>query len=524
MLRVWGGGNPETEDFYSLCNELGIMVWEDFPIGNTETPGWRQDAWEAQVLQILFRLRNHPALAVWCGGNEFNPYSTGNTVTIGILERSVAEFDPTRLFVRTTPDAGDIHVYPDMDPTWYGHDYRLVPFVSETGIFDLCEPESIGELVDPKELEGPLRGVFSKEFAASHPELVHHFLQYKLTGPQKALWGRASQVDDLAEPTLEKLIDASRVGVGEFFQIASDLMQSNYPVTTGFMPWSFTVPWPIVFPAWVDALDQATAMYYFLKRTYEPTHVVVRLPHLVWAQGEKLPVSASVIHAADAPLRDVTVAVQILDERFDRLWGQQQGVAIRAGPSVNHVELGDFLIGPGLVERFFFVVAELRRSDGALISRSVYWPRCLKRMESAEFRGEYRKASQPSLVLHQGPWLRPQVQATRTTLEASVVEYQDLGDNQDRLRVRVQNTGATPAFLTQINITGTRRAFYGSDNFFWLDPGETRFLDFRVLWRDPVTRGRARLVASAWNAAAKEVSVPGSLPAVNRRAKNGGAR
>jgi beta-mannosidase len=505
MIRVWGGGNPETDDFYSLCNELGIMVWEDFPIGNTETRGWNQDAWEAQTLQIIFRYRNHPSLAVWCGGNEFNPYSAGNTAAIGVLERSLAEFDSSRVFLRATPDSGDIHVYPDMDPTWCGHDYRLVPFVSEIGIFDMCEPESIREVVDPRDLEGPLRGIFGKEFAASRPDFVHHFLQYTLVGPQKAMWGRASQVDDLSAPTLERLVDAARAGVGEFFQIASELLQANYPVTTGLMPWSFTVPWPIVFPACMDALDQATAMYYFLKRTYEPTHVLIRLPHLVWAKGEKVPISISVLQSAEMGLVGGKVSVEILDERFKRLWRQERAVLVKPGPSVNHVELGEFVIGPGLADHFFFLVAELRRSDERLLSRSVYWPRCLKVMEDTEFRARYRAVSRPSLVLDKGPWLRPQVAAMRTSLELEVSKHQDIGGGQTRLRVRVRNTGLQPAFLTQIDIRGTRRGSYGTDNFFWLGPGETRFLDFRVWWKDPATRGQAAVIATAWNADLKEV-------------------
>lgn len=504
MMRVWGGGNPETEDFYSLCDQMGIMVWEDFPIGNTETPGWKQDAWEAQSLQIIFRLRNHPSLAVWCGGNEFNPYSPGNTATIGILERSVADFDGTRLFLRTSPDPGDIHVYPDMDPTWYGHNYRLVPFVSETGIFDMCEPESIREVVDSREFLEPLRGVFGREFAASHPEFVHHFLQYTLVGPQKAMWGRASQVDDLSAPTLEGLIDAARIGVGEFFQIQSDLLQANYPVTTGMMPWSFTVPWPIVFPAYVDALDQATAMYYFLRRTYEPTHVIVRLPQLVWASGEKLPISVSVVHAPEPSIPAARVTVEVYNHRFETVWREERPISVKPGPSVNSVELGTFHISPDLTDKFFFLVAELKGPGGALISRSVYWPRCLRLMEDAAFRERYRETSQPSLVLTNGPWLKPQVTALPTTLELAVTERQDIDDRHSRLQVRVHNTGSRPAFLTQVDITGTKRATYGSDNFFWLPAGETRQLAFNVLWREPATRPRARVTVRAWNAGPRE--------------------
>ena len=136
------------------------------------------DVWESQVMQIIFRLRNHSSLAVWCGGNEFNPYDKGNTASIGIVERSVRDFDGTRMFLRTTPDPGDVHIYTDQDPTWYGHRYRWAPFISETGIYNMPEPQSLLEVVDPQELTGGFQGIFDKDYADGHPEFIHHMLEY----------------------------------------------------------------------------------------------------------------------------------------------------------------------------------------------------------------------------------------------------------------------------------------------------------------------------------------------------------
>jgi beta-mannosidase len=394
-----------------------------------------------------------------------------------------------------------------MDPTWFGHDYSLVPFVSETGIFDMCEPESIREVVDPQEFEKPLHGVFSREFAASHPDFVHHFLQYTLVGPQQAMWGRAFQVDDLTDPTLEGLIEAARAGVGEFVQISADLLQANYPVTTGLMPWSFTIPWPIVFPAWLDAFGQSTEIYYFLQRSYEPTHVVIRLPQLLWAPGEKVPIQLSVVHAPATPIDGLVASVEVSDDRFQSLWRQQRPLSIKSGPSVTNLDLGEFPIPENFADKFFFVVAELKRVDGRLVSRSVYWPRSLKLMIDPEFREKYRARSQPSLVFEHGPWLRKQVEATSTSLTLEVVSQRDVGENRSRVEVEVRNKGPRPAFFTDINIGGTKRAFYGTDNFFWLPAGEERRLQFEVLWRDPGTRDRAYVTVKAWNAQSIQATI-----------------
>jgi beta-mannosidase len=153
-----------------------------------------------------------------------------------------------------------------------------------------------------------------------------------------------------------------------------------------------------------------------------------------------------------------------------------------------------------LADKFFFVVAELKRSDGTLVSRSVYWPRSLNQMTDPEFRDKYRAAPQPSLRLEHGPWLRQQVSDTHTFLDLHAVSEQTDGENQSRLRVLVRNTGKKPAFFTQFDIEGTERAFYGTDNFFWMAPGEERLLEFEVLWKNPASRNKAIFTVRAWNA------------------------
>jgi beta-mannosidase len=72
MVRVWGGGLYEDEAFYQACDRLGLLVWQDFPFSCGEYPEdpafLRLVAWEAE--RALRRLRRHPSLALWCGGNE----------------------------------------------------------------------------------------------------------------------------------------------------------------------------------------------------------------------------------------------------------------------------------------------------------------------------------------------------------------------------------------------------------------------------------------------------------------------
>jgi hypothetical protein len=207
-------------------------------------------------------------------------------------------------------------------------------------------------------------------------------------------------------------------------------------------------------------------------------------------------------------MEGLVASVEVSDDRFHSLWRQQRTLGIKAGPSVSNLNLGEFPIPQNLEDKFFFVVAELKRADGQGVSRSVYWPRALKLMADPEFRARYRATSQPSLVFEHGPWLRKQVEATSTSLALRVVSQTDDGENRSRVVVLVRNTGALPAFFTDINIEGTKRAFYGTDNFFWLPAGEERRLEFHVLWRNPVTMDGAYMTAKAWNAPSNRATLP----------------
>ena len=507
LLRTWGGGIIETDDFYELCDKLGILVWEDFPIGNRETPNWPQDIWEEQVLLNVFRIRNHPSLALYSGGNEFWPYTPGNTAIIGILERSVNDFDGTRPFLRATPDRGDIHAYPNVDPTWFRHLFPLVPYISEFGPHTVPEARAIREFVDPRELEGPLRNINSQEFMDSHPDFVYHYMEYG-GGATDMLLARASQVDDMKAPSLEEYSVAGQVATGEFMQIVSDFLQANYPVSTGMSPWVYNTPWPLsTFCMFIDYDGQPVASYYFLKRTYEPTHVIVNIPELIWGKGEKVPLSLSVMNSRVATLKGATASAQVFDTNFHTLWQAEKKVDVKEGLSASSVDMGSFTIPDALEDQFFLIVAELRGAGQTLISRSVYWPRCLKVMADAAFRTKYRSSPQPSIFFENGPWLRKEVQANQTKLALQIVSIRDEGENASVIQARVRNTGSQPAFYTEVNIDGTRRTFYATDNGFWLAPQEERLLDIHVLWRDPGTRLKAVLTLGAWNAETNSMQI-----------------
>ena len=158
MLRVWGGGIYEPDAFYDRCDELGMLVWQDFMFACATYP--EDDPMpalvEAEARQQLARLCSHPSIVLWCGGNEdilawqswgfrerLAPgQSWGLRYWTEILPRACAELDPTRPYRADSPWSGSLDRHAN-DPdhgdrhTWDAKidGYRaLVPrFTSEFG-------------------------------------------------------------------------------------------------------------------------------------------------------------------------------------------------------------------------------------------------------------------------------------------------------------------------------------------------------------------------------------------------------
>jgi beta-mannosidase len=113
MVRVWGGAFLEKEIFYSLCDELGILVWQEFPLSSSgldnDPPGDAEmvDDMERIARSYIERRRHHVSLVIWCGGNElqdeqYRPLDITHPM-LGRLRDVVAEMDPRRRFLPTSP-------------------------------------------------------------------------------------------------------------------------------------------------------------------------------------------------------------------------------------------------------------------------------------------------------------------------------------------------------------------------------------------------------------------------------------
>jgi beta-mannosidase len=120
IFRVWGGGFPEKEWFYNICDEMGILLWQEFPLSSSGLDNYPPDTPDEIVVMskisesYIRRLRDHVSLLLWCGGNEL--YEMGDTAPVNdkhpmirCMKEMVKAEDPTRRFVTGSPSGPSIY-------------------------------------------------------------------------------------------------------------------------------------------------------------------------------------------------------------------------------------------------------------------------------------------------------------------------------------------------------------------------------------------------------------------------------
>lgn len=280
MLRIWGGGVYESEAFYDLCDELGLMVWQDFPYACAQYPDDEPTVAlaAAEAREAVRRLRNHTALALWCGNNENQwlrrlgafgrptPRLCGEVLYDQVLPAVVAEEDPGRPYwpgspFGTGPDPsgehdGDCHYW----NVWHGAgDWRhyescRARFVSEFGFSGPPAKRTLEEALDPSDLGVDTPGMrwHDKTNKGYGTYLGYIGLHY----PEPATF------DDLIYYGQLNQADAMRFGIEHFRRLR--------PHTMGTLVWQLNDCWPVQSWAWVDYQLRPKAAWYAARRFFAP--------------------------------------------------------------------------------------------------------------------------------------------------------------------------------------------------------------------------------------------------------------
>jgi beta-mannosidase len=289
MLRVWGGGHYECEDFYDACDACGILVWQDFNFACNMYPFHHQEFAanvRAEVIDNVRRLRHRASLALWCGNNECetpmmlsrfikikNPIINGNLRFYHhTLDKWVKELDDVTPYWPGSPSSGSldhrVHMLKEGEiwgdthlwQIWHGmrpiEAFRKFPtrFCSEFGVESMPSMSAIRSFTDnpSPELFDPVMQLHQK--SAGGNEKILFYLLAKYRNPAK--------FDDYVY--LTQLVQANAV------RFATDCWRRNIGRQNGAIFWQLNDCWPVASWAGIDYEKQLKAVMYHARHFNKP--------------------------------------------------------------------------------------------------------------------------------------------------------------------------------------------------------------------------------------------------------------
>ncbi|MGW7790850.1 glycoside hydrolase family 2 protein [Streptomyces tricolor] len=281
LVRVWGGGIYEDDAFYDACDELGLMVWQDFLFACAAYPEEQplRGEIEAEARDNVVRLMPHPSLVLWNGNNEnlwgFRDWeweaplagdSWGEGYYLGLLPRIVAELDPTRPYTAGSPWSGSWDHHPN-DPAHGTHHSWEVWNRQDYAEYRASVPRFVAEFgwQAPPALATLRRALPGERLAPDSPGMLHH--QKAEDGNGKLDRGVARHFplpeDDFDRwHYLTQLVQARAVAAG------IEHWRSHWPVCAGTVVWQLNDCWPVTSWAAIDGDGRLKPLYHELRRVY----------------------------------------------------------------------------------------------------------------------------------------------------------------------------------------------------------------------------------------------------------------
>ena len=288
MIRHWGGGYYETDEFYDLCDELGIMVWQDFMFGNDWQPGtyaWKQNI-EQEAEYQLRRLRDHPSIIIFCGNNEteeafhwkdrdllttaarMQMWQDYLTVFSGILARTTNRLIPETPYWPSSPSSdyeetsdkfqsGDYHDW----SVWHGrvpfseYEKHHPRFMTEFGFQSFPEMATVEAFTVPEDRTSIFTPVMLAHQKNNEGNSIIHDYMLKYYSEPK----------DFAS-----FLYASQVLQAEGIKIGAEHLRRERPRSMGSIFWQLNDCWPVASWSSIDYYGRWKALQYYARRFYAP--------------------------------------------------------------------------------------------------------------------------------------------------------------------------------------------------------------------------------------------------------------
>jgi beta-mannosidase len=289
LLRVWGGGNYERDLFYDLCDEYGLMVWQDFALACADIPeeskAWVDNMVKEAEYQVK-RLRNHPSLVYWCGGNE-KTGAFGHIIHYGdfftnyVLQGLVKDLDPTRPFARQSPcsytdvgndkSSGETHggsfetsLVKGIANLRKTLTEQTVCFLSECATMGPNSLETLNKMF-PADKLWPVNEYWDDRLMDNaYAAIVMPFTERQLLFARD-LYGDSESVREFTAKGM--LVHA------ECMRAEIEYSRVHKPYTSGILNWMYSDIWPSGTWSVVDYYTEPKQAYYQMKKSYEPVLV-----------------------------------------------------------------------------------------------------------------------------------------------------------------------------------------------------------------------------------------------------------
>ncbi|MCR5357087.1 MAG: glycoside hydrolase family 2 protein, partial [Lachnospiraceae bacterium] len=392
-IRVWGGGLYPSDDFYDACDELGLVVWQDFMFA---CANYRlTDDFEKNILAELKdnirRLRHHASLGLWCGNNEMEQFAgEGHWGADDDLRRDylkmyedlfpklVKEEDPDRFYWPASPscgggfdspndpDRGDVHYW----DVWHGNkpftEYRKFYFryLSEFGFQSFPSMKTVESFTLPED-----RNVFSHimekhQRNASANGKIMNYLEQMFLYPR-----------DLAT-----LIYASQLLQAEAIRYGVEHFRRNRGRCMGTVYWQLNDCWPVASWSSIDYYGRWKALHYYAKRFFAPVMISCEeeglLTQTLNVNAEPFPVKKSIrLSVANESMNDFSGTVNWQLHRADGSIIKEESHDVRVTPMsalwLDKVEFDDAVLSPALGRKAESGTGSLSAATGSLYDEYV---------------------------------------------------------------------------------------------------------------------------------------------------------
>ncbi len=344
ILRCWGGAIVNKESFFDLCDEMGILVWQEFPLGcnNYHATEHYMDLLRREANDIIDRVAHHACHAIWCGGNElFNSWSgmTDQSLPLRLLNSLTLERTPNIPFLATSPLMGMGHgsyifIYHNGKEVIDVMQHSNNTAYTEFGCPAISNIDCLKQITDIKNLFPLVPDTITR---------AHHGFDSWGKGET---WCAVNTIETYfgESESLEQLVKRGQYLQSVAYRFIFEEARRQKPYCSMAINWCLNEPWPCVANNSIVCYPNSIKpSYYEIAEACRPIAATARYRKLQYRSGEVLDFDLFLLNdgtAALEPMR-VSVSVQVGDEAPVRIinWEVPEVAANTnfAGPTLRYL-------------------------------------------------------------------------------------------------------------------------------------------------------------------------------------------